>query len=250
VLVGADEIPAFFRGLIERALAGQGLAWPAVPGLEAALATVPGLHLGPAGSLAVIPGPATEPSIGDAFRRDPVGNGLAVLVLGAMVVTLIAVPLMRRRRPRLAPPGALFPVLAAPGLFVAAYLGYVEITQANAVCGPIGDCGTVHASPYAWVFGVIPVGALGVAGYLGLLAVWAIARRGTPAEDIGARALFALTYVATLFSAYLTALEPLVIGATCLWCLGSAVIVTALLWLAAVSPGGRRRAVVLETQAT
>ena len=42
VLVGADEIPAFFPGLIERALGGQGLAWPAVPGLETALATVPG----------------------------------------------------------------------------------------------------------------------------------------------------------------------------------------------------------------
>jgi uncharacterized membrane protein len=36
-----------------------------------------------------------------------------------------------------------------------------------------------------------------------------------------------------LFSIYLTFLEPFVIGATCAWCLTSALIMTLLLWAAA-----------------
>jgi uncharacterized membrane protein len=40
----------------------------------------------------------------------------------------------------------------------------------------------------------------------------------------------------TLFSIYLTFLEPFVIGATCAWCLTSAIIMTALLWLS-ITPG-------------
>ncbi|NQV07202.1 hypothetical protein HQ535_11680 [bacterium] len=37
----------------------------------------------------------------------------------------------------------------------------------------------------------------------------------------------------TAFSIYLTFLEPFVIGATCAWCLTSALVVTGLLWLTA-----------------
>jgi uncharacterized membrane protein len=39
--------------------------------------------------------------------------------------------------------------------------------------------------------------------------------------------------VGTLFSVYLTFLEPFVLGATCAWCLTSAVLQTLLLWLTA-----------------
>jgi uncharacterized membrane protein len=49
-------------------------------------------------------------------------------------------------------------------------------------------------------------------------------------------ALFGLTLIGTLFSLYLTVLEPFVIGASCAWCLSSAVIMTTLLWLTA-GPG-------------
>ena len=41
------------------------------------------------------------------------------------------------------------------------------------------------------------------------------------------------TVSGTLFSIYLTFLEPFVIGATCAWCLASAVILTLLMWLSA-----------------
>jgi uncharacterized membrane protein len=40
-----------------------------------------------------------------------------------------------------------------------------------------------------------------------------------------------MTVVGTLFSIYLTFLEPFVIGATCAWCLTSAVLMTVLMLL-------------------
>lgn len=68
-----------------------------------------------------------------AFAGDPVGNGLAVLVLGALGASLIAAPMVRRRRRHAGAPGWSFPALALVGLGIAAYLGYVEITGAEAV---------------------------------------------------------------------------------------------------------------------
>ena len=40
-------------------------------------------------------------------------------------------------------------------------------------------------------------------------------------------------WIGTLFSIYLTFLEPFVIGATCMWCISSAVVMMALLWITA-----------------
>jgi uncharacterized membrane protein len=42
-----------------------------------------------------------------------------------------------------------------------------------------------------------------------------------------------MSVLGVLFSVYLTFLEPFVIGATCAWCLSSAVLMTALMWLSA-----------------
>ncbi len=74
--------------------------------------------------------------------------------------------------------------------------------------------------------------AAGVVGYAALILVWAAARllpkRGL---DLARLALFGLSALGTLFSLYLTFLEPFVIGATCAWCLTSAVLMTALMWV-------------------
>jgi uncharacterized membrane protein len=40
-----------------------------------------------------------------------------------------------------------------------------------------------------------------------------------------------MTAFGLAFSIYLTFLEPFVIGATCAWCLTSAIVMTALFWL-------------------
>jgi len=161
------------------------------------------------------------------YGRDPVGSTLALAVLCGMVALMLWTPLGVRREQ----PTALdWPVLALAlaGIGVACYLTYIEATGTAAVCGPVGDCNTVQQSRYATVFGV-PVAAMGLVGYIGIVLAWGLARfrTGVVAEwaKIG---MFAITLLGTLFSIYLTFLEPFVIGATCAWCLSSAVLIAAL----------------------
>jgi uncharacterized membrane protein len=90
----------------------------------------------------------------------------------------------------------------------------------------------VQQSEYAYLFGIIPIGVLGVLGYLAIGFVWILTISG-PAylRNISTMVLWGLALFGTLFSIYLTILEPFVIGATCAWCLSSALIMTFLLWV-------------------
>jgi uncharacterized membrane protein len=124
------------------------------------------------------------------------------------------------------------PPLALVGLCVAGYLAYVETTATPAFCGPVGDCNAVQSSPYARLFGVLPIGVLGAAGYVAILGSWLWSRFGNGRlSKLAPLTLFGLTLLGVAFSLYLTFLEPFVIGAVCAWCLTSAVIITALLLL-------------------
>jgi uncharacterized membrane protein len=128
------------------------------------------------------------------------------------------------------------PILSLAGMLVAGYLTYIETTHTQAVCGPIGNCNAVQQSPYAYVLGTIPVGLLGLVGYISILATWLIYRKG-PArwQHIAAIVCWGLVWFGVIFSLYLTFLEPFVIGATCAWCVTSAAIMTVLL-LATTGP--------------
>ena len=81
---------------------------------------------------------------------------------------------------------------------------------------------------------MLPIGVLGLVGYAAIICAWLV---GTRARGIASAwaviALLGLTMGGTLLSAYLTFLEPFVIGATCVWCLTSAIAITVLMWLAA-----------------
>ncbi len=183
----------------------------------------------------------TEPqTVGARLARDPVGNGLAVLFLIGMVGALGWV--LATTRPWTAPLVArsserpaswrdwAVPALTLIGLGVAGYLAYVETQQVTAICGPVGDCNAVQQSPYARLFGLIPIGVLGLAGYLLILGGWLVYRYTAGAAARWAGLLIcALTIGGVLFSIYLTFLEPFVIGATCAWCLTSALLMTLLL---------------------
>jgi uncharacterized membrane protein len=84
-------------------------------------------------------------------------------------------------------------------------------------------------------FGVLPIGVS--ADFAAILVAWGVRRWGAErASSWAAIALLAMTGLGTLFSIYLTFLEPFVIGATCLWCLSSAVIMTTL-YVLAHTPG-------------
>ncbi len=131
-------------------------------------------------------------------------------------------------------PGWLLPVVACLGLVVAGYLAYVEVGENEAVCGAVGDCNTVQQSEYAELFGLVPIGLLGVFGYVMILAVWLISRYTTDWVDDAAQAIvLGAALFGTVFSIYLTFLEPFVIGATCAWCLTSAMLMILILCLQA-----------------
>ncbi len=97
---------------------------------------------------------------------------------------------------------------------VAVYLTFVETTGAPAICGPVGDCQTVQQSEFARLFGIIPVGVAGIAGYGAILAAWIAAH--CKASTHMALVLPVLALIGVLVSLYLTFLEPFVVGATCL----------------------------------
>jgi uncharacterized membrane protein len=182
----------------------------------------------------------TERGLVDRVLADPRGNGLAILVLVGMVAAVLrSVVVLRRPAPATMTNRLdwLNPLLALAGLGVAAYLAHVEVREIEAVCGPVGDCNTVQQSEYARLFGVVPIGVLGVLGFASILVAWGVRRWGAgQASSWATVALLAMTGLGTLFSIYLTFLEPFVIGATCLWCLSSAVIMTTLYRLA-LPPG-------------
>ena len=229
VLVGSDEIPRELPALVEAGLARGGVDWPGIPGLVERLASARGA---PAGGL----------DVRQNLARDPLGNALAIAVLvGMLGVGARVVVSWRRPDPGLAPARRerAIPVLAVAGLAIAAYLTVVEVTQTRAFCGPVGDCNAVQQSAWARLFGIVPVGLLGLAGYVVVLAAWVVGRRArAPLRDWADAALFALAALGTLFSIYLTVLEPFVIGAVCAWCLASAGLMVALFW-ASAAPGRR-----------
>jgi uncharacterized membrane protein len=134
-------------------------------------------------------------------------------------------------------PGWVLPLLALAGIGVALYLSYVELFQAPAICGPVGNCNSVQQSPYAWLFGLIPIGVLGVLGYIAILffsLLKAVLPKGS-IRNAAAICIWVMAWFGVAFSIYLTFLEPFVIGATCVWCITSAILMTLIL-LAATQP--------------
>lgn len=180
------------------------------------------------------------PGLVERLMRDPAGNFLAILILVGMVVSLLAGGysfLWGNISTRATRVGWIIPVISLIGMGVAAYLAYVETAQVEAVCGPVGDCNTVQQSEYARLFGILPIGVLGLVGYVMIIATWVVHQfTSGRLSDFGALAMLGITFFGTLFSVYLTFLEPFVIGATCAWCLTSAVMMT-ILMLLSIQPG-------------
>lgn len=119
------------------------------------------------------------------------------------------------------------------GLIVSGYLTYVELTSSTAVCGvAISGCGEVQNSPYAVLFGFLPVALLGLIGYLGILISW-LGNRVLPAVHTNTIGLirWGLCFFGVLFSIYLTYLEVFVLRATCSWCVLAAVFMVMLFWI-------------------
>ena len=119
-------------------------------------------------------------------------------------------------------------LLAVAGALISAYLTWSYVQGIAPVCvGGSSGCETVQTSRYADILG-IPVASLGLLAYAGLLGSALI--RDKRAALLG----LLIALVGTLFSAYLTYLEIFVIRAFCQWCVASAALMVASLFLTAL----------------
>lgn len=257
-LIGSADIPEQFPSLVDSYLEQGGVDYPNIPGLAEALdqpsaETTPPAQsqpqiteeAAPSTSMPTAMAPNIQPveshdiNWRDRFAQDPTGNSLSVIVLLGMLAALGWVAaFFKNTKPASSKPTPawLIPLLCVIGFGVAGYLAYVETTQTSAICGPVGDCNTVQQSDYARLFGILPIGVLGLVGYTAIFISWLIAGYGNKkTARLASLAIFLLTLSGTIFSVYLTFLEPFVIGATCAWCLTSAILMTGLL-LVTTSP--------------
>ncbi len=293
VLIGSQEIPDVFPGMVEEGLAGDGIGWPEISAVREFLTTqgyldaegmdatpTPGAEQPteapaeptptetaapedtplptetpvqasptplptetdqpvaaqqddggePAGITLLDENASALDSITflDRFNRDPVANGIAVVVLLGMiaVVVWIGIQFMQASTPKLWASWIL-PVLLVLGIAIAAYLASIEVTGNEAICGPVGDCNAVQQSEYSKLFGFLPVAVLGLIGYVLIGISWLVARIQTGRTQFYAKmGMFIFALIGLLFFIYLTFLEPFVIGATCAWCITSAIIMT------------------------
>jgi uncharacterized membrane protein len=228
VLVGDQEIPARLPELVQSGLSNGGIAWPKINGLSSFTQGVEPV------SPKIASNPGLLDRMQERFLSDVAGNTLAVIVLIGMLISIIlaAYNFVMGDPEKIKPwPGWVIPVLTVIGMCIAIYLTFVETTKTSAFCGPIGDCNSVQQSPYATLFGFLPVGVLGLLGYSMILVLWIIQIFATRnIRRFAWLAIWVLAIFGVLFSIYLTFLEPFVIGATCIWCISSAIMMTLLLW--------------------
>ena len=120
-------------------------------------------------------------------------------------------------------------LLSLLGLFISAYLYLYKIGKIGTLACGTGGCETVQLSPWSRFAGV-DVSLVGVLGYAGLLALSLVALQpGLSSRRWPLRLLAWLAGIGVAFTIYLTYLELFVIHAICRWCLGSAVVIVAIL---------------------
>ena len=230
-LIGSSDIPEKFPGIIDEGLKKGGIDWPAIEGLQEVMESPTDTIVEETPTL------FQEMTLSEKFNSDLAGNVLAVIVLIGMIASLVYTGVNLTKDPdpdKKGLPDWLIPVLSLIGIGVAGYLSYVELNQVEAVCGPVGNCNTVQQSEYATLFGILPIGVLGVMGYLAIIILWLARLLDKPNfKRILNFLMFGVTLFGLLFSIYLTFLEPFVIGATCMWCVSSAVIMTVLFIISA-----------------
>jgi uncharacterized membrane protein len=116
--------------------------------------------------------------------------------------------------------------VALVGFGIAGYLTVVHYAGGTPVCAIAHGCAIVQKSSYAELAGV-PVALLGLLGYVAILA--SLAGDGERARTVTA----GLCFAGFGFSAWLTWVEVGELHAICVWCVGSALCMTALAGLSA-----------------
>jgi uncharacterized membrane protein len=157
VLVGSQEIPQQLPGMIDSALEGSGIELPDIPGLNVAklsqfsasqqaseeeiqqpAATISPIEtVSPAEQVSPQQEQTNRSPMINKFMQDPTGNTLAVILLVLMTISIVWVIwsfLTKSRVENTRWSLWAVPILSLAGMFVAAYLTYVETTHTQAVC--------------------------------------------------------------------------------------------------------------------
>jgi uncharacterized membrane protein len=132
--------------------------------------------------------------------------------------------------------------LALAGIFISIYLTLYKLGVIGELSCSLGSCETVNTSRWS-VFLGLPVAAWGLFFYID---VFGVALVGTMPrlenEPVVSIVLAAEAAIGVIFSAWLTYLELAVIHAICVWCVTSAVIVTAIFLVSVADLREMRRA--------
>ena len=121
--------------------------------------------------------------------------------------------------------------LALAGIFISLYLTLYKLGVIGELTCSIGSCETVNTSKWS-TFLHLPVALWGLLFYI---EVFVVSLVGTiprfENEPFVSILLVAEAAIGVLFSAWLTYLELAVIHAICIWCVTSAVVVTAIFFV-------------------
>ena len=121
--------------------------------------------------------------------------------------------------------------IAAIGVVETAYLTIAKFTTGSVIC-PTSGCDKVLNSPYATVFGTVPLSLLGCLAYLSIAILAFAPKAVNPDTNKGLhsqlenwtwQALFIITAAMVIFSGYLVYLMAFEIRELCIYCISSAV---------------------------
>jgi uncharacterized membrane protein len=115
--------------------------------------------------------------------------------------------------------------LTVIGVLVSIYMTIFKLTDNESMCLGLGGCSIVNASGYSEVYG-IPVAAVGVLGYLGILAALYLEGRSGFFQSNGSMIQFGLTLTGFLFTVWLIFVEVALLKAYCPFCITSQVAMT------------------------
>lgn len=125
-------------------------------------------------------------------------------------------------------------LLSILGAIDSVYLWIIKLVNKPTLCiQGVGDCWSVNTSKYSEINGV-PISVLGAAAYLLIIIVVIFENRIELVKRNSTLAVFGITLIGVVYSAYLTYLEIWIIRAICPFCILSALIMLALFSLSII----------------
>ena len=132
-------------------------------------------------------------------------------------------------------------VLSLLGIAMAVYVLQSWLRQSSILCFTGGGCDIVRKSPASYLFGVVPVPAVGLVGYtiLAILAFLRTTKLQALSSKLLLRFMLGMATFGVLFVSWFTYTELFVIKGVCSWCAVSAVNMFIIFILSLMSLRGR-----------